>query len=315
MSTKMAILTILALIATMFVCSGEASKVLVLGSGGLIGTGLTTWLKDNNYSVEEVKNRRHVDLRIPGALNYLDASNISFVFFLACEVGGSKYIDGTNTQLEIVESNVRIYQTVFDWIKLNRKPFIFTSSYLQSQSTSYGSIKRLGEQWINSLPPSLSQNNEGGKSARLWNVYGPERLGPRSHVLGDWINSCITTKTIQSMTNGLEYRQFLHVNDTARALGLMMENYDSLDSITDISSGIWWQMTDIATLIANNSPRNCIYKFSAKSAVTRLKVDPNLETPFHHRYWNPLNIINITDGVKGMFKYYMSIHPQTHDEL
>jgi len=58
-----------------------------------------------------------------------------------------------------------------------------------------------------------------GRMVRLWNIYGPEKLGPRSHVLTDWINACLTRREIVSMTDGLEARQFLHVDDTANALG------------------------------------------------------------------------------------------------
>lgn len=94
------------------------------------------------------------------------------MFFLACEVGGSKFIDSkdSNVQLQIIESNVKIYQTVFPYLAERKIPFIFSSSYLQFlvrecvlrvlahllivcpistlQQTSYGSVKRLGEAWI-----------------------------------------------------------------------------------------------------------------------------------------------------------------------
>lgn len=60
-----------------------------------------------------VRNRAHIDLRDPNALSTNFASEkISFCFFLACEVGGSKFIgskDG-NVQLDIVQNNVLIYQ-------------------------------------------------------------------------------------------------------------------------------------------------------------------------------------------------------------
>lgn len=45
-------------------------------------------------------------------------TNVSFVMFLACEVGGSKFMQDTsgNTQLDIIANNIRIYQTVFEYV-------------------------------------------------------------------------------------------------------------------------------------------------------------------------------------------------------
>ena len=61
-------------------------SVLVLGSGGVVGTGLVAALVKAGFYVEVVRNRRHVDLRVPGALARFDDRDIRFVFFLACEV-------------------------------------------------------------------------------------------------------------------------------------------------------------------------------------------------------------------------------------
>ncbi len=101
-----------------------------------------------------VHNRDHVDLRIPGSLAaYVGDRPVSFCFFLACEVGGSKFLDSKdgNVQLEIIQHNVAIYQNVLPFLAQRNIPFLFTSSYLQSQATAYGAVKRLGEAWIKAL--------------------------------------------------------------------------------------------------------------------------------------------------------------------
>lgn len=287
-------------IAILLLCLIEAqSKVLVLGSKGLIGSALVNWLHANNYEVVEVYNRQHTDLRIAGALDSF--TNVTFVHFLACEVGGSKYIDGRTTQLEIIQNNMLIYQVVFDWLQRVQVPFIFTSSYLQHQPTAYGSVKRLGEAWIDALG--------FGRSARLWNIYGPEKLGPRSHVMGDWINNCLTKGKAHSMTNGQEYRQFLHVEDTAAGLGIMMEHYNLLTPVTDLSTGIWTQLTDLARLIASTLP--CTITFSDQAAITREKIEPNLTTSFH-QYWNVT--ISLQEGIKKQYRHYSRVNG-IHTEL
>ena len=69
-------------------------------------------------------------------INYIFSNiEIDFVFFLACEVGGSKFLDDSNLtiQQQIIENNLKIYQVVFPYLARRKIPFLFTSSYLQAQ--------------------------------------------------------------------------------------------------------------------------------------------------------------------------------------
>jgi nucleoside-diphosphate-sugar epimerase len=282
------------------------SKILVLGSGGLIGSRLTTWLKNNNYDVVQVTNRRHIDLRNRGCLDVF--TDIDFVFFLACEVGGSKYINSnsSNVQLEIIENNILIYQTVFTWLRQMKIPFVFTSSYLQGQPTSYGTIKKLGEDWITLLG--------FGKIARLWNIYGYENVGPKSHVIVDWINNCLNYGKINSLTDGTEPRQFLHVDDTVRALGLMMINYKSIEYVTDLSSGMWITMKDMANVIISiynttsglygdtyiSKCELCTVSFSKSQATMTEIINPKVT--WFHSIWSPS--ISLKNGIEDLYVKY-----------
>lgn len=71
-------------------------SVLVLGSAGLIGAVLAEELEAQGYTVygadiQRGKDSHHVlDLRQPGAMDVFNDKGIEFVFFLACDVGGSK---------------------------------------------------------------------------------------------------------------------------------------------------------------------------------------------------------------------------------
>jgi len=234
------------------------AKVLVLGSGGLIGSALVKWLRSSGFETAEVVNRKHIDLRLPGALDVFNDDDISFVFFLACEVGGAKFIHSSErgAQRQIIENNVLMYQTVFKWLDERKVPFVFTSSYLQGQPNAYGSIKRLGEAWIKGL--------DHGKVVRLWNIYGPERVGLKSHVLTDWVHSCVHRGHISCLTDGREPRQFLHVNDTAAALGAMMQHYDKMDFVTDISSDEWTTLRQLGDLVTSEATRPCPIEYNLK---------------------------------------------------
>ena len=64
----------------------DGKRVLVLGSGGLVGRTLVQWLEERDYQVVHVRNRRHIDLRVPGALDVFNNTKYSspalFAFFL-----------------------------------------------------------------------------------------------------------------------------------------------------------------------------------------------------------------------------------------
>ena len=78
------------------------------------------------------------------------------------------------------------------------------------------------------------------------------KIGVKSHVISDWIWQCLTNKDkiIYSRTNGKEERQFLYVDDTSTALILMMEHFDTLNMITDISSNQWVTLNIIGDYVA-----------------------------------------------------------------
>jgi nucleoside-diphosphate-sugar epimerase len=255
------------------------SRVLVLGSGGLIGRALTNALRSEGYEVFEVKGRADLDLRVPGALARFTPLNISFVYFLACDVGGSKFIDAADQQYQILHSNLAMYQVVFPWLQSVAVPFIFTSSYNMHRMGAYGSIKRLGEVWTNLIPQ--------GQVVRFWNVYGPERRGLRAHVLTDWIDICYSSEpTIIALTNGLEVRQFSFVDDVADSLVHLLEQPDWLSgsrvSAIDIASGQWTSIREVGAIIMDLLP-HCNISWSSTAAAFDVRIEPELSTDLHER--------------------------------
>lgn len=286
------------LLVTLLSLGSVACHVLVLGSHGLIGSHLTQWLHSQGYQTLEVRNRQHLDLRVPGALDEFDNATISFVFFLACEVGGSKFINSAEgpVQQSILQSNLLIYQAVFPWLQRRQIPFVFSSSYLQTEQNSYGAIKRLGEVWLETLPM--------GRVARLWNIYGLEKtVGIRSHVITDWIASCVKDKKIQARTTGAEARQFLHAEDCARALGTMMQRFEELPLVTDVSLPVWTSLTQLGELLSRIG--GCGISYSDVEASARLRTEPNLTAPFH-RHWEAR--VDLESGVRALFARFTASH-------
>ena len=266
----------------------SADGVLVLGSGGLVGRAVVRWLSERGHEVLEVRDRRHIDLRERGALDAFNRSRVAYCVFLACEVGGSKFIDSSAAEVQrrILTSNLRIYQTVLPWLQERRIPFLFTSSYLQATPNAYGAAKRLGEQWVLQLGGL-------GRILRLWNVYGEERVGPKSHVLADWAEQCARRGFATSLTDGREERQFVHANDTAAACGLAMRHHEALEPVSDVSSGRWTTLRSVAQAV-----RGCPVRFSEAPAAERRRLSPQLNRTLH-LFWAPR--VSLAEGVAALF--------------
>lgn len=217
-------------------------RVLVLGSRGVIGSALVRRLRGSGHDVEEwdlAISYMH-DLR--GSSVALLRSRVEacdFVFFLAYDVGGSKYL--SKPTLDFMNNNSKIMINTFT--ELTGKDFIFASSTMSNMDVPYGALKMVGEHYTKLL---------GGVVARFWNVYGPQNFGDKSHVLTDLVQSFLTTGAVKLRTDGREKRQFLHCEDCASCLESMMLNYRSMRPIVDVSSFEWITIYDAARLISEN---------------------------------------------------------------
>ena len=221
-------------------------KVLILGSGGQIGAYLTEYLQEKGHEVTEfdVTNGEDQDLRkIPNPKLMHDIRLADFVFFLAFDVGGSRYLKKYQHTYEFINNNTRIMANVFQYLHEYRKPFVFASSQMSNMSYSpYGVMKRVGEMYTQNLK---------GLTVKFWNVYGIEKDHEKSHVITDFIRKGFEEGDFEMMTDGTEERQFLYAEDCCEALETIMENYDNFkptDSL-HITSFNSTSIKDIASII------------------------------------------------------------------
>jgi nucleoside-diphosphate-sugar epimerase len=195
-------------------------KVLILGSQGQIGAYLTDYLRGKGHEVTEfdVCNGEDQDLRkIPNPKLMHDIRLADFVFFLAFDVGGSRYLKKYQHTFEFIDNNTRIMTNVFQYLHEYRKPFVFASSQMSNMSYSpYGVMKRVGEMYTQNLK---------GLTVKFWNVYGIEKDYEKSHVITDFIRKGFEEDDFEMMTDGTEERQFLYAEDCCEALETIMEHY------------------------------------------------------------------------------------------
>ena len=223
-------------------------KILVLGSSGQIGSHLCKYLESINETVErfDIVDSLNFDLRIQN--NELLNSALSksdFVYFLAFDVGGARYLANNQDSSKFIGNNMKIMSNTFEALSNHNKPFVFASSQMSYMSdSSYGSLKRLGEKMTLDL---------GGVVTRFWNVYGLENDLTKSHVITDLVRCGLNTGKIHVMTDGKEVRQFLYADDCSKCLYEVSKEYNKFSrNSLDVSSFAWTSISEVAHIIAEN---------------------------------------------------------------
>jgi nucleoside-diphosphate-sugar epimerase len=160
------------------------------------------------------------------------------VWFLAWDTGGAKYLEATNTQHMIFKNNCELAARVFDCLERTQCPFLFATSQLAGLRNGYGMSKLLGETWAAEL---------GGHVVRLWNVYGWEPPGQRSHVIPDLVLTGLRERRIRCRTSGAERRRLLYKTDCVEG---MIRFFDQPIRSCDLAGEEWHSIAEVAAVVA-----------------------------------------------------------------
>jgi len=271
-------------------------KYLILGSEGQIGKPLVNFLRSKNHEVTEYDFRRdpkedlrHLDKPAQRELFAEKLIACDFVFFLAFDVGGSKYLSEHDSEYEFIHNNISLLKNTFELLREHKKPFIFTSTQMSDMvHSSYGNAKLIGEKYTSSL---------NGLYVKLWNVYGSEFdiEEERRHVITDFIQSAQEKQCINMRTSGRECRQFLYVEDCCEALLALSEKYNEIsrDEQLHISNFEWSTIETVAQIISEIY--NCEYTRGQKRDTVQMNLqyepDKNIL-----KYWQPKT--SLKEGIK-----------------
>jgi nucleoside-diphosphate-sugar epimerase len=274
-------------------------KITILGSSGQIGSHLTEYLRNKGHEVIEfdiVRSEEEDLTKIPNTKLQHNIRISDFVFFLAFDVGGSRYLKKYQHTFDFINNNARIMVNVFRWLEEYKKPFVFASSQMSNMSYSpYGVLKNVGELYTKSL---------GGLIVKFWNVYGIENDAEKSHAITDFIRKGFETGVIDMLTDGQEEREFLYAEDCCEALETIMLNYSEFRSEDDlhVTSFNATKIIDIASIIVGQF--NLIGKYDVKVIPAEEKDivqfdKKNKPSTFITKWWQPKT--NIQDGVSKVF--------------
>ena len=265
-------------------------KYLILGSAGQVGAALVKKLTDMRHHVEtfDIVDSDLEDLRLFNN-KVLDEKldSADFVFFLAFDVGGSPYLKKHQHTFDFLNNNMLIMSNTFKKIKEKNKKFIFTSSQMSNMDFSpYGLAKAIGEQYTKSLE---------GLTVKFWNIYGPEKDLEKSHVITNFILKAKNTKSIHMLSDGLETRQFLHVDDCCDCLYLLSQQYDDLnkDKQFHITSFKWNSILEVARIISSHYDNVDIIPSPTKDEVQ--KNIQNQPSDYILNFWQPK--IDLRSGI------------------
>ena len=195
-------------------------KITILGSAGQIGAYLSEYLSNKGHEVTDIDivNGPEFDLRVtPNTVVEKAIESADFVFFLAFDVGGSRYLKKYQHTFEFINNNTRMMANTFRLLEKYNKRFVFASSQMSNMSYSpYGVMKRVGELHTTALK---------GLTVKFWNVYGIEHDMEKAHVITDFIRKGFEEGQFEMMTDGTEERQFLYAEDCCEALETVMERF------------------------------------------------------------------------------------------
>ena len=275
-------------------------KVLILGSSGQIGAYLSEYLKKNNYDVLEfdILNNCREDLTlIPN--NYLEdaIAESDFVYFLAFDVGGSRYLKKYQDTFDFINNNSRLMVNTFDYLSKYKKQFVFASSQMSNMSFSpYGVLKRIGELYTESL---------NGLTVKFWNVYGIEKDMEKAHVITDFIRKGFEEKEFNMLTDGQEEREFLYAEDCCEALEKIMLHYEEFYPTDElhITSFHSTKIIDVAYIIENLFTKSG-YNVKIQAGLNTDEVQKskkNCPNDYITKWWKPKT--RIEEGIEKVFTF------------
>ena len=278
-------------------------KILILGSEGQVGLHLKSYLKSKNYNVMgfDIVEKNNQDLRkFNNKLLISKIKKSDFIYFLAFDVGGSRYLKKYQNTFEFLSNNIRIMENTFTLVKKFKKPFLFASSQMSNMTYSnYGILKNLGEKYSQILD---------GLVVKFWNVYGIEHDLNKSHVITDFILKGIKKKEINMLTDGQEVRDFLYAEDCCIGLERIMLKYKEIKRLKksiDLTSTKYVKIIYVANII-----KKLLLKKNIKIKIIPSKLKDSVQLNkknkadrYLFKFWKPK--FSLEEGISRVIDNYI----------
>ncbi len=251
----------------------EGRRILVTGGGGFLGTRVVERLRENGAGEIVVPRRRDSDLTVQSQTDALmDAVRPDVVIHLAAEVGGIGanranpgrfFYANMAMGLHLIEASRRLgvekfvqTGTVCAYPKYTPVPFSedhLWNGYPEETNAPYGVAKKA---LLVMLQGYREQYGLNGIYLLPVNLYGPgDNFDPQSsHVIPALIRKFVTAVErndpyVEVWGTGAASREFLHVDDAARAIVLAAERYEGAEPV-NVGAGAEITIRALVDLIA-----------------------------------------------------------------
>lgn len=205
----------------------KKKNILITGGVGFIGTNLAEKLIAEGHNVisiddysfgkkeNEIQNVRYINDDITNIALLTDSIDICYHLAAKARVQPS-----FEDPVDYFRVNVTGTMKVMEWAKENKVKVVYagsSSKHFSPEDSPYAMYKFLGEQIC-----KLYRKSYGIKAeiARFYNVYGPRenRDEKYGNVIGIWTTKAMKGDPLPIVGDGMQRRDFTHVNDIVDGL-------------------------------------------------------------------------------------------------
>ena len=304
----------------------KSDKIFVAGHRGMVGSAVMRRLKTEAFSNVVTRERAQLDLTNESAVaKFFEQERPHIVLAAAAKVGGIKA--NNDYPVEFLVENLRIQNNVIRsayengvrkllflgssciYPKFAPQPILestLLSGPLEPTNEAYAIAKIAGIKLCQAFSREYGANFI---SAMPTNLYGPNDNFDleTSHVLAALLRKAHEAKTRNDRKlvvwgTGKPRREFLHVDDLAAACLLLLEKYDSPESI-NVGCGEDISIGELAELICE------IVGFDGQLAWDTTKPDGTPRklldvSKIRALGWRPA--ITLRDGIKGTYDWFVA---------
>ena len=304
---------------------GSDSKIFVAGHNGLVGSAIVRYLESNGHTNIITRNRRVLDLTDTVAVReFFMEEKPEYVFLAAAKVGGiggnSDYPADFIYQNLMIQSNI-IHSAYVSGVKkllflgssciypkFAEIPIAedqLLSGYLEPSNDSYAIAKIAGIKMCQAYRKQFGFN---AVAAMPTNLYGPNDNFDHNygHVLPSLIAKFHGSKeksehwVVKLWGDGSPKREFLHVDDLAEALYIIMERYDD-GEIINVGTGEDITIKELSEMIVEVTGYENEYEWDTTKPNGTLRKVLNVDK-VKSLGWEPK--IELKEGLESTYEWY-----------
>ncbi|TGU70044.1 GDP-L-fucose synthase [Geomonas terrae] len=301
------------------------AKIFVAGHRGLVGSALVRELERRGFKNLVLRKSSEVDLRDQAAARaFFEAERPDYVLLAAAKVGG--IVANNSFPADFIYDNLMIQNNVIhsSYLVGVKKLLMLGSTCIypklapqpiREESLLTGPLEPTNEPYaiakIAGIKMCQSYNRQYGTrfiSAMPTNLYGPNDNFDltTSHVLPALIRRFHEAKAagaadVTIWGTGTPYREFVHVDDVARASLFLMERYEGWDPV-NIGSGEELTIGELAKKVA------AVVGFTGKTLFDSSKPDGTPRklcdvSRIHELGWR--HEIELEEGLASTYRWYL----------